>query len=158
MGGGTNVESRRMLLFSQWQCPLGTTFVWTLTKNLPLGIDPPWTWQSWVFSSQLEVIMIRAAQWPPGPALSLTHTSSPVVCSGRYRYHCSKAVSFWVVQLWWKGGLIQRQGQPCAQVHLLFYQVTVTKELTMLLRCIPFFVACAISHKILSLHSQTSPS
>lgn len=95
---------------------------------------------------------------PPGPELSRTHTSFPVVCSGRYRYRCSKAVSFWVVQLWWKGGLIQRQGQLCAQVHLLFYQVTVTNELTMLLRWIPFFAACVISHKILTFHPQTSPS
>lgn len=105
-----NVESRRMLLFSQWHLPLGTTFVWKLTKKTPLNTDPPWTWQTWGFSSQLEAITIRDAQWTP-----LNNSPDRLLSSGllwEVQVPLQQGCLFWVVQLWWKGGLIQGKDSP----------------------------------------------
>ena len=57
-------------------------------------------------------------------------------------------------QPWWTGSSVQGQRQPCAQAHLLFCQVTVTSELSVLLRWIPFFAACEISQEVLTLHPK----
>lgn len=81
MGVGSKCGVKKDAAFSQWHLPLGTTFVWKLTKKPPLGTDPPWTWQTWGFSSQLEAITIRDAWWTPWACGFLTHTSFPVVCS-----------------------------------------------------------------------------
>lgn len=135
--------------------PAGDHICVSLQKT-PLVTDPPWTWQTWGFSSQLEAITIRDSQWTPW-AWALP---DPYLLSSGLLWEVSTTaarLSHTGCPALMKRWLNSKAGQPCAQVHLLFYQVTVTNELPMLLRWIPFFAACVISHKILTFSIPRPP-